>query len=447
MLTNPSQKNSTSFLLINQSSILVFTLVLAVILRMGAALLLGDTLEGDQQVRVFDQKSYNALAKSLLAGKGYSFERDWYPDFTLANTPTAHWSFLYPLYLAAVYVVTGYHPLAARLLQVMLVGILAPWLVYRLGRRLFGISVGLVGAGLTAIYAYFVFHDATLMTEPFFIVGVLGSMVVALRISDSVDQTEGKVTFLAKVHSPWLLLGIILGLTGLLRQTILLWVPFLYGWLAWRLGRSSLIQTLKGLALSTVVVVLVILPWTVRNYLVYHAFLPLNSNVGYAFYSANHPYHGVHFDQDYAAPLPEDLMGKGMNEAQWNNVLTKRGLQFILDDPRRYILLSLDRVRVFFNFWFSADSSLSSNLMRVLSFGLYLPLFVAGLYLSRHEWRRCSLIYLFVIVFSGLHIMTWASNRYRLPVDAALMPFAGLAVIRGADLLTKKSRRHKVVSI
>jgi hypothetical protein len=183
------------------------------------------------------------------------------------------------------------------------------------------------------------------------------------------------------------------------------------------------------MAISAAVIAALILPWTIRNYLVYRAFLPLNSNAGYALYSANHPQHGTEFDQDYAAPLPEELAGLGLNEAQWNAELTRRGVQFMLDEPGRWLRLSLDRVGVFFNFWFSAESNLASNLMRVLSFGLYLPLFIGGLILSRREWRRCSLIYLFALVFSGLHILSWASIRYRLPVDAALMPFAGYALV------------------
>ena len=54
-------------------------LILAVVLRVGAAIWLGDTLDGLQQVRVYDQHSYQALAESILAGKGYSFNRPWYP--------------------------------------------------------------------------------------------------------------------------------------------------------------------------------------------------------------------------------------------------------------------------------------------------------------------------------------------------------------------------------
>ena len=101
-------------------------------------------------------------------------------------------------------------------------------------------------------------------------------------------------------------------------------------------------------------------------------------------------------------------------------------------------MLSLDRIGIFFNFWFSDESSLSSNLMRVFSFGLYLPFFIAGLVLSVRSWRRCSLIYAFVLIFSALHILTWASIRYRLPVDAVLIPFAGLALTQAGQWLISK---------
>ncbi len=118
-----------------------------------------------------------------------------------------------------------------------------------------------------------------------------------------------------------------------------------------------------------------------------------------------------------------------MNEALWNTALARRGIEFILQDPVRYILLTGSKVGVHFNFWFSKESSSISNWMRVLSFGLYLPLFVLGIILSTKDWKRCSLIYLFILLFNLMHILSWAGTRYRLPVDAALMPFAGLTVL------------------
>jgi len=94
--------------------LLTLILVAAIVIRIPIALYMGDqvtVLPGIQ-----DQVSYDALARSLLAERGYCFTENWYP-FTPADTPTAHWSFTYPLYLAGMYLLTGYHPLAAPLFQ------------------------------------------------------------------------------------------------------------------------------------------------------------------------------------------------------------------------------------------------------------------------------------------------------------------------------------------
>ena len=139
-------------------------LALSVFLRMVVAVYFGDRIA--ELPGIQDQVSYDALARSLLAGKGYQFDAAWYP-FTPAGTPTAHWSFLYPLYLAAVYAIFGAHPLVARLIQAVTAGIMLPWLAYRLGNRLFGRHAGLASAAAMAFYGYFIYHNAALMTETF----------------------------------------------------------------------------------------------------------------------------------------------------------------------------------------------------------------------------------------------------------------------------------------
>ena len=151
----------------------------------------------------------------------------------------------------------------------------------------------------------------------------------------------------------------------------------------------------------------------------------------------------VKFMQAYIAPLPQELLG--LNEAQLNGELMRRGLEFMWQDPGRYLRLSLSRIPIYFKFWPSAESSTFSNISRVFSFGLYLPFFLYGLFLSRHNWRRCSLIYLFGLIYSLMHILTWASIRYRLPVDAAFMPFAALAVVGLVSRL--RLRRQKAGTV
>ncbi|MCB0004638.1 MAG: hypothetical protein KDH86_19005, partial [Anaerolineae bacterium] len=68
-----------------------------------------------------------------------------------------------------------------------------------------------------------------------------------------------------------------------------------------------------------------------------------------------------------------------------------------------------------------------------------LPFMLYGLWVSRVDWRRYSLLYLFIGFYSLLHIMTWAMTRYRLPVDAVLLLFAALGM---AELATKLAARR-----
>jgi hypothetical protein len=403
-------------------------LLISVLLRAGVALYLGDVV--DAPPLLTDQRSYHALGVRLLAGKGYTFAEAWYP-FTAPETPTAHWSFLYPLFVAAIYGVTGVHPLAVRLVQAVLGGLLLPWLVGRLARRLFPEkpSWSLAAGGLAAGYGYFILYAATLMTETFFIIAVLWSFDAALRLR---QRTSRKQHIAIGVG---LELGLSLGVSALLRQSILPWVPVLFLWLLWQGRRAhNLKAPLRTVLIAGLVLLLSILPWTYRNYRVYNSFLLLNSNTGYAMYSAQNPMHGDAFGEFDAAPVPSALWGK--SEAEIDRLLMQQGIQFVMDDPLRYLRLSLSRARAYVEFWPSPDTSLLHNVGRVGSFGLMLPLMLYGLYLTltRDEGggltSTAGLVYLFACVYSTMHILTWAMVRYRLPVDAVALPFAGRAVIR-----------------
>jgi hypothetical protein len=65
---------------------------------------------------------------------------------------------------------------------------------------------------------------------------------------------------------------------------------------------------------------------------------------------------------------------------------------------------------------------------------------VLGLVLSVSRWRNFVPLYLFMVIHTGIHLLSWPSPRYRLPVDAILMVFAGLALIELANQL--KTRRR-----
>ena len=406
-------------------------IVVAVLLRAASAFYLGNQVV--DLPGTFDQISYDMLARQVVGGHGLTVAKNWWPN-TPAGEPTAHWSYLYTFYLVAIYYGLGYYPLLARLIQAAIAGILMPWLTYRLSSRYFDSKVGLVTAAITAIYFYFVYYAAALMSETFYIIGILWVLDVAGQMGGEEGYVKRKFNLLLQ----GLLLGVALAVTILLRQVFLLFIPFLFMWLLWRSYGHSLKAVwsmILALIVATVMLILAIAPWTYRNYRAFDHFVLLNTNAGFAFFWGNHPIHGYNFisilpkdGPSYSDLIPAEL--KGLNEAELDRALLALGLGFIREDPGRYLILSLTRFRDYFKFWPSADSELISNLARVFSFGVLWPFMLYGLFLGlrRALLPQVLLLYLFIAVYTGIHVLTWTLIRYRLPVDTVLMVFAGAAL-------------------
>ncbi len=331
--------------------LLAIILLLAVLVRVGSALFQGEAVE--TLPGVYDQVSYDGLARRVLDGHGFSFGEDHWPA-TRAGEPTAHWSFLYTLYLAGVYALFGAHPLIARLIQAVIAGLLHTWLAWRIGRRLFGDAAGLIAAALSALYIYFFYYAGSLITEPFYLTCVLWVFDITLRLAAEYRRNSQQPS---QGWKQWLELGLAVGITTLFRQLFLLFVPFLYLWLWWQLaqplrsttnndpGRDApwwqrWLKPIGGFAAATVVIALLIVPWTVRNYRAFGTLVPLNTNAGYVFFWGNHPIYGTHFvgilpspGPSYYELIPKELLP--LNEAKLDQALLKLGLQFIQEDPKR----------------------------------------------------------------------------------------------------------------
>jgi hypothetical protein len=436
---------------------LVAIVLLAIVLRLLSALFQGNSVE--PLPGIHDQVSYDALARRVIEGHGFSFATDHWPA-TRANEPTAHWSYLYTLYISATYLVSGAQPLVARLLQAVVVGLLHTWLVWRIGKHIFGPTTGVVAALLSAGYLYFVYYAGALITEPFYIVGILWTLDAALRLAarEPIEpSTRQRASFRWRL---WAELGLAAGVTILLRQLFLLFIPFLLLWLWWssellnrisssNAGASKRAPVVKrshilaGATLSMLIMAAMIAPWSVRNYFAFQQFVPLNTNSGYAFYWGNHPHYGTSFPgilpddgPSYFDLLPRELLE--LNEAQLDQALLKLAVGFVVDDPVRYLRLSLSRATEYFKFWPAADSSAISNIARVSSFGLALPFILYGLWRSALLFRLPNnseqrmaivLLYLFAAVYTMIHLMVWTLIRYRLPVDSVLLVFAALGLV------------------
>ena len=438
-------------------------LAIAVTLRLAAALYLGNQVV--DLPGTADQVSYHTLAVRILQGHGLTFPTAWWPH-TPADTQTAHWSYLYTFYLAGVYRIFGIHPLAARLIQAVVVGLLQPYLAYTLAGQIFTRSkalrnmisdgstgdhatvtsrkIQLAAAAITAIYIYFVYYAATLMTEPFYITAVLSTLVLTIALS---QRAPGKSRLPTAVA-----LGLVIGVAVLLRQLFLVFVPFLFLWLiAAAYRRGSWRQTIPSLAIVTAILVAAILPATIYNFSRFDRFVLLNTNAGFALFWANHPIHGTNFrsasemGNTYSQLIPPEL--SHLDEAALDQALLRESIQFVTDDPLRYLQLSLSRIPDYFKFWPDPASSTISNVSRLGSFTLFLPFMLYGLIYSVQTYRSAArrgrlswlspitLLWLFIIVYTGIHVLSWTQIRYRLPVDAIMIIFAAVAVVKLGNLL------------
>ena len=226
-------------LLKNPKRVLIGILVISVLLRVFTGIVFyGNEIQ--ELPGTFDEVSYHNLALRVMDGHGFSFGARWWPG-TAANEPTAHWSYLYTIYLIVIYSIFGPSPLLARILQAIIVGIVMPWLLYRLTFRIFAPAargegmftykpevaraqhIALMAAAIGAVYIYFFYYTASLITEGFYITGILWVFDTAVAITQS-QQVSVK---------QWALLGLAMGITILLRQLFLLFLPFFLLWLWW----------------------------------------------------------------------------------------------------------------------------------------------------------------------------------------------------------------------
>ena len=129
------------------------------------------------------------------------------------------------------------------------------------GRRVFGDRAGLVAAGVAAFYPELVWFASHFWAETVFAVLLWWAMERLL----AADGEGGARAALAS--------GLLWGLAILTRETVLYFLPFAALWLAWRRAGGA-----RRAAALLAAAVLVVLPWTIRNRVVFDAFVPVSTS-------------------------------------------------------------------------------------------------------------------------------------------------------------------------
>jgi 4-amino-4-deoxy-L-arabinose transferase-like glycosyltransferase len=389
---------------------------LAAIFIVGLALRLAyiALLRGAPETHTEDPYYYSLIARHLIEGKGY-----------LEIAARAYRPPAYPWLLAGIYSVTGVNLLAARIALAIfgaLSGVGAALWVRQLSTRRIGYFAGLA----VAIYPQFVRYPQTLYSESFYLFLLFAGMtllMMALRRSSLVLAVLTGVTF---------------GLGALTRETTLI-MPVIVGlWLL--LARRHFSRpAAKVWLVMAAATIFTVLPWTVRNYFVLRALVPITTNSGINFYIGNNP---------LATGLPDWRLvpgvawNDGANEVEAQQQGLREGLRYVRGHVALTVGMWLKKVWLLWRppVYGYEGLSLSVAAMRFLWLASYLFTLGFGAFGFIKVWqsprRRLFLLPLLVMIcFSIPYILTFTDTRYRLPMEA----FAIFYAMIGFELCLRKT--------
>jgi 4-amino-4-deoxy-L-arabinose transferase-like glycosyltransferase len=210
-----------------------------------------------------DAWDYDRHARSIADGEGFP------PSYYAADGgPSALRAPGYPYFLGLVYSFTGDSITAGRIADALL-GVLAVWLTYLIVRRLWGARPALVAAATAAVFPPLVLLSRDLLSESLFIALELGTVLAVVEYRRLRDLRWAVAA------------GLLGGLAALTRNPgPALAIPVLIGLWVFRprLSRRALVAP----ALALAVMVLTVLPWTIRNAVEFGTFVPITSGTGFA---------------------------------------------------------------------------------------------------------------------------------------------------------------------
>ena len=205
-----------------------------------------------------DEVFYYGSAQSLAAGDGF-----------LNPLSGRHSALLgpgYPFALASLFAVFGSHLIVAKLFNVFL-GAATAVLVDVLATRIRDQRTGIVAGVLTALFPSQVFFSTVLMTEVFFV--ALSAALVVLLLMWVVEKERLAVWQVMAV-------GLLVGFMSLVRVEAVLLGPAVV--VLWKLSGRRWGEVLRFTPLLLVGMVLVIGPWTARNYARFDEFILVRSS-------------------------------------------------------------------------------------------------------------------------------------------------------------------------
>jgi hypothetical protein len=330
-----------------------------------------------------------AIARSLVKHHGFA------GAFHDSPGPTAWLAPVYPALLACIFRAFGIETSASTFVTILLNSIFASLtaaVLFYLGKAHFGERAGLVAAWAWALAPPLLFTPwlpwetcFSGLVLPFALLPTLG-LGAASRLRD------------------WVWCGTIWGFAALLNPSLLAPLPALTACLIWQWRRWN------GVLVMVLVCVACVLPWTARNYLVFHHFIPVRSNFWPEVYFGN-----VSFSLH---PTGNSMLYQREGEILYASDLKERTLAFVRSNPTEFWKLTAERVIAFWTlalgpriFWLTVLLLALAGLVRAA--------------LSGRRWVEFGSVLLF---YPLVYYITFSFARYRYPIEPVIYLVAGHAI-------------------
>ena len=355
-----------------------------------------------------DEFDYDAIARSLASGHGFSLT---------ADKPTASRPPLYPILLAGVYRIVGVRAEAGKALQILLGGAIV-LLAYLLAENI---------------------YNVLLLS---FLVLFAGARVKPLSYAVCVAG------------------GILLGLSSLARPNAFPFAMFAAGSFLF-FGAGARGTRLAKSIVMLAAVFAVLAPWAARNEARFGKPVLFTTHGGITFYQGNNRVaYDVPTYRGTVAPLEalpgwDDIKGKG--EVAGDAEAWRLGKAFVRENPDLLPRMAAWRFTRFWRlagdapfsgvksgWWWDKGKrfgSLASSLDVVFLFSIVvIPLFILGLLMTIRRSRSLVYLYGVILVHTATAIVFFGSLRARMGVEPVLAVFAGSCAVR--LLCRGKENRH-----
>lgn len=257
-----------------------------------------------------DTPNYLMIADNILSGRGLLLVDSTGLQMRATYPP------LYPLLLAAVGLAL---PLSFAVITAMntAIEIACAWLMTRLGNDLGSPQAGTLAAALYLVWPTNLGMAPLARKEPLIALLVVALLVVLVRAL-SRGSWRSAIAY-----------GILTGLLAL-TQPGLLFLPALFALVALpRFGDRR--RWLAMMAVAVGCTVLTVLPWWIRNWLMFHKFVPLTATQGYSLWIGSTPVG----DGTYLQAPPEFWLG---DEFRMSAALGAEAKRIIASDPVGYVI-------------------------------------------------------------------------------------------------------------